>query len=130
MKACPGSTSADGGASCGSGGCLECSGHGSCDQETGTCARAAPWSGEGCEVHGCGPSGCGAHGECVAVGGTMGGRYACACEPGWTGEDCSLRACDESCGDAGWCYNGTCTCYPGSEVEGGCSRGRLAKAQP
>ena len=61
------------------------------------------------------------------VGGTMGGRYACACEPGWTGEDCSLRACDESCGDAGWCYNGTCTCYPGSEVEGGCSRAAASR---
>lgn len=134
LRACPGSTSgADGGAPCGSAGCVECSGHGSCDASTGVCACSWPWSGAACDVHGCGPLGCGAHGRCLPVGTAHGApavgarRYACACETGWTGEDCSLRACAGGCGDAGWCHNGTCICHPGSEVAGSCSPAAAAR---
>jgi hypothetical protein len=122
LRACPGSSSSDGGVACGSGGCIECSGHGECRSD-GVCECASPWWGPGCEKYGCGPHGCGAHGTCVPMRSTYGtlARYGCACEAGWSGEDCSLRECDAECGHAGWCGNGTCLCYPGSEVEGKCS---------
>ena len=126
LRQCPGSTSADGGVSCGSGGCVECSGHGECDGATGTCECAVPWSGEGCAQYGCGPKGCGVHGKCVPIAtiapgaASSLGKFGCACEPGWSGDDCSLRECKGGCGGAGWCHDGTCLCYPGSEpIEGG-----------
>jgi hypothetical protein len=135
LRACPGSTSSDGGAQCDGGGCAECSGHGECDASTGVCSCAAPWSGAACDVHGCGATGCGPHGTCVLAAsaggaggaGGAGARHACACEPGWSGEDCRLRTCDGGCGDAGWCFNGTCVCYPGSEADGRCSRAAGAR---
>ena len=127
LRSCPGSTSADGGVACGSGGCVECSGHGTCNTGTGACECAAPWSGESCSQHGCGPAGCGAHGKCVPIATVSPvtaslGRYACACEPGWTGADCSLRECIGGCGGMGWCHDGSCLCYPGSQKtdEGSC----------
>jgi len=123
QRTCPASSSTDGGSTCGSGGCAECSRHGTCNPATGACDCAAPWSGPACDVFGCGPKGCGTHGECVAIGTTPStlGRYGCACEPGWGAEDCTLQDCANGCGDAGWCLNGICLCYPGSEAKGKCS---------
>ena len=146
LRSCPGSTGPDGGPDqqCGAEGCVECSGNGVCDTGSGECKCAAPWHGPGCDRYGCGPEGCGPHGLCVQAGvapssssswraleeGGGGGegarptrrRYACACEPGWGGADCRSRLCSDECSHAGWCLNGTCTCYPGAQAaDGKCS---------
>ena len=37
------------------------------------------------------------------------------CEAGYTGTDCSLRACPSDCTGHGYCYNGSCRCFPNWE---------------
>lgn len=80
-----------------------CGGHGVCDEQTGTCACAANWSGETCESCDAGvfgpecsqfcPGGvdnvCSGHGSCSS-GRT--GTGICSCSVGWTGDQCNSCA--------------------------------------
>lgn len=116
---------------CGEGGL--CSGHGSCNLQTGQCVCDAPFTGEICDVEHC-PGfrevgvDCSAHGICQAG--------ACQCAPGWgllagkSGPNsCEDRVCPLDCGDHGHCVDGTCQCRQGwtgvncrdPQCPGGCS---------
>ena len=68
---------------------LNCSGHGACDGDTGTCACAEGYSGKGCEVVRC--KGCNGKGRCVRP-------DVCACDAGWGGCQCDTPVCPADCG--------------------------------
>jgi len=89
----------------------ECSGRGTCNRDTGTCACHPAYFGYNCERLRCGGGvgdECSLHGLCLSVEKTAarhGKVYAdtdsaetttlfgCFCDPGWTGHDCSLAEC-------------------------------------
>ena len=120
----------------------DCSGHGTCDALTRTCACAAGWGGFTCAVAecvgGCGEHGvCGDDGRCLCVAGYTGtkcerrrcdsgcsgrGKCAlqpdkttsCACEAGWGGPRCTQRVCANRCSNHGLCTpDATCQCDDG-----------------
>ncbi|KPP80211.1 teneurin-3-like [Scleropages formosus] len=82
----------------------QCSGHGTYQAESGTCACDSNWTGPDCAVEVCTVD-CGSHGVCV------GG--ACRCEEGWTGAACDQRACHPRCAEHGTCRDGKCECSQG-----------------
>uniref|UniRef100_A0A8C9SYH0 Teneurin-3 n=1 Tax=Scleropages formosus TaxID=113540 RepID=A0A8C9SYH0_SCLFO len=82
----------------------QCSGHGTYQAESGTCACDSNWTGPDCAMEVCTVD-CGSHGVCV------GG--ACRCEEGWTGAACDQRACHPRCAEHGTCRDGKCECSQG-----------------
>uniref|UniRef100_A0A3Q2G126 Teneurin transmembrane protein 3 n=1 Tax=Cyprinodon variegatus TaxID=28743 RepID=A0A3Q2G126_CYPVA len=82
----------------------QCSGHGTYNAETGTCACDQNWTGPDCSLEVCEVD-CGNHGMCY------GG--VCRCEEGWTGSVCDQKACHPLCTKNGVCKDGKCECDQG-----------------
>ncbi|KAJ3602121.1 hypothetical protein NHX12_029880, partial [Muraenolepis orangiensis] len=83
----------------------QCSGHGTHDAETGSCACDPSWTGSDCSQEVCTVN-CGSRGVCY-------GGTACRCEDGWTGAVCELKACHPTCAKNGVCKDGKCECDQG-----------------
>uniref|UniRef100_A0A667WKH4 Teneurin transmembrane protein 3 n=1 Tax=Myripristis murdjan TaxID=586833 RepID=A0A667WKH4_9TELE len=82
----------------------QCSGHGTYNAETSTCACDQNWTGPDCSLEVCAVD-CGSHGVCY------GG--VCRCEEGWTGSVCDQKACHPLCTKNGVCKEGKCECDQG-----------------
>ncbi|KAG7485400.1 teneurin-3 isoform X4 [Solea senegalensis] len=82
----------------------QCSGHGTHNAETSTCACDQHWTGPDCSLEVCEVD-CGSHGVCY------GG--VCRCEDGWTGTVCDQKACHPLCSKNGVCKEGKCECDQG-----------------
>uniref|UniRef100_A0AAX7SZ72 Teneurin transmembrane protein 3 n=1 Tax=Astatotilapia calliptera TaxID=8154 RepID=A0AAX7SZ72_ASTCA len=82
----------------------QCSGHGTYNAETTTCACDQNWTGADCSLEVCEVD-CGSHGVCY------GG--VCRCEEGWTGSVCDQKACHPLCSKNGVCKDGKCECDQG-----------------
>uniref|UniRef100_A0A3Q2X6R3 Teneurin N-terminal domain-containing protein n=1 Tax=Haplochromis burtoni TaxID=8153 RepID=A0A3Q2X6R3_HAPBU len=82
----------------------QCSGHGTYNAETSTCACDQNWTGADCSLEVCEVD-CGSHGVCY------GG--VCRCEEGWTGSVCDQKACHPLCSKNGVCKDGKCECDQG-----------------
>ncbi|XP_014902034.1 teneurin-3 isoform X3 [Poecilia latipinna] len=82
----------------------QCSGHGTYNAETSTCACDQNWTGADCSLEVCEVD-CGNHGMCY------GGM--CRCEEGWTGTVCDQKACHPLCSKNGVCKDGKCECDQG-----------------
>uniref|UniRef100_A0A7N8WYT3 Teneurin transmembrane protein 3 n=1 Tax=Mastacembelus armatus TaxID=205130 RepID=A0A7N8WYT3_9TELE len=82
----------------------QCSGHGTYNAETSTCACEQNWTGPDCSLEMCEVD-CGSHGVCY------GG--VCRCEEGWTGTVCDQKACHPLCSKNGVCKDGKCECDQG-----------------
>ncbi|XP_077381395.1 teneurin-3 isoform X10 [Festucalex cinctus] len=82
----------------------QCSGHGTYNTETSTCACDQNWTGPDCSLEVCEVE-CGSHGICY------GGL--CRCEEGWTGTVCDQKACHPLCNKNGVCKEGKCECDQG-----------------
>uniref|UniRef100_A0A3B5M046 Uncharacterized protein n=1 Tax=Xiphophorus couchianus TaxID=32473 RepID=A0A3B5M046_9TELE len=82
----------------------QCSGHGTYNAETSTCACDQNWTGSDCSLEVCEVD-CGNHGMCY------GGM--CRCEEGWTGTVCDQKACHPLCSKNGVCKDGKCECDQG-----------------
>ncbi|XP_078138884.1 teneurin-3 isoform X1 [Centroberyx gerrardi] len=82
----------------------QCSGHGTHNAETSTCACDQNWTGPDCSLEVCAVD-CGSHGVCY------GG--VCRCEEGWTGGMCDQKACHPMCTKNGVCKEGKCECDQG-----------------
>ena len=103
-----------------------CSGHGDCDEETGSCSCDEAWQGgKDCSLSSCpmikAKKGrvvagvrvpyktiCGGHGTCP----NAAGAFRCSCESAWSGETCLQKACRPACAN-GACVNGMCACAEG-----------------
>ena len=83
-----------------------CSGHGECDERTGTCACAAGRNGTACELLLC-------EADCSGRGGCRNGT--CECAAGWAAPACASRSCVADCSGHGTCNgaDGTCGCEAG-----------------
>ncbi|AWP06347.1 putative teneurin-3 [Scophthalmus maximus] len=82
----------------------QCSGHGTYNAETNTCACHQTWTGPDCSLEVCEVD-CGGNGVC------FGG--VCRCEEGWTGTVCDQKACHPLCSKNGVCKEGKCECDQG-----------------
>uniref|UniRef100_A0A8C5B4Z8 Teneurin transmembrane protein 3 n=1 Tax=Gadus morhua TaxID=8049 RepID=A0A8C5B4Z8_GADMO len=82
----------------------QCSGHGTHDAESSTCACDQNWTGPDCSLEVCTVD-CGSRGVCY------GGQ--CRCEEGWTGTVCDQKACHPLCTKNGICKDGKCECDQG-----------------
>uniref|UniRef100_A0A3P8VNY4 Teneurin transmembrane protein 3 n=1 Tax=Cynoglossus semilaevis TaxID=244447 RepID=A0A3P8VNY4_CYNSE len=82
----------------------QCSGHGTYNAETTSCACDQNWTGADCALEVCEVD-CGTHGVCY------GG--VCRCEDGWTGSVCDQKACHPMCSKNGVCKEGKCECDQG-----------------
>ena len=113
-----------------------CSGHGECDERTGTCACAAGRNGTACELLLC-EADCSGRGVCR--------NGTCECAAGWAAPACASRRCVADCSGHGTCgADGACRCEAGwsgppsapCSVQGtgcpnGCSHhGRCVQAPP
>ena len=84
-----------------------CSGHGLCDEASGTCTCTAGWKGDDCGTQITCPNNCSDHGTCDV----SSGEGVCVCNVGWKGDDCSTEnPCDYDCGDHGTCNPETRAC--------------------
>ena len=66
--------------------CGGCSGHGTCEVESGLCNCLDGYTGASCAIVVC-PNTCNGHGRC--------GSYGCSCQAGWTGITCGTPPSDE-----------------------------------
>ena len=85
-----------------------CSGHGQCDAEKGTCDCEKWFTGNECADFVC-PRNCSAQGHCDVKSGN------CSCASGFSGVDCSKELCPNDCSGHGKCDEGShkCTCDKG-----------------
>ena len=124
VRACPGSTSNDGGQPCAATGCVECSGHGSCDSEHGACTCSPPWFGDDCSMYAARTGGLHTSARLTYDGGHFSNRYGCGFLHG------------NGCGPHGTCmqsYEDTSALEPGVKgpvfrcaCDEGCERGHPA----
>mmetsp|Transcript_50899 Transcript_50899/g.131226 ORF Transcript_50899/g.131226 Transcript_50899/m.131226 type:complete len:360 (+) Transcript_50899:78-1157(+) len=96
-----------------------CSGHGTCDAASGTCACAPGFTGRLCDVRKC-PGDCSNRGVCIGAGSSGatsdGGGLAalqmgtCICDTGFIGKACERKRCPSDCNGNGYCSQGRCQC--------------------
>eukprot|EP00747_Dinoflagellata_sp_TGD_P183540 gnl/TRDRNA2_/TRDRNA2_38477_c0_seq1.p1 gnl/TRDRNA2_/TRDRNA2_38477_c0~~gnl/TRDRNA2_/TRDRNA2_38477_c0_seq1.p1 ORF type:complete len:654 (+),score=85.98 gnl/TRDRNA2_/TRDRNA2_38477_c0_seq1:108-2069(+) len=80
---------------------LSCSGHGKCNDATGTCECVDGWYGSTCDMKKC-PDDCSSNGVCISG--------HCLCGPGFFGESCQHQRCPDDCSGHGYCFGGRCQC--------------------
>ncbi|KAL6065739.1 Integrin beta, variant 4 [Balamuthia mandrillaris] len=81
----------------------ECSGFGTCNNQTGNCSCLPGRTGADCSIPVCEgrPNQCSHHGLCLWD--EQSNTAVCDCDEGWGGEDCSLPQCPSSCSGHGVC---------------------------
>ena len=92
---------------------LQCSGHGTCNEEKSICDCVRGWGDSACGTQ-CPNDGCGGdNGECVTN--LVTDTAVCMCSDGFEGEGCEIeRTCENDCNQQqGMCLRGQCTCFPG-----------------
>eukprot|EP00118_Oscarella_pearsei_P008644 m.45749 g.45749 ORF g.45749 m.45749 type:complete len:2670 (+) comp33632_c0_seq3:67-8076(+) len=82
----------------------DCSNKGTCNDDTGSCACDAMFTGVDCSIALC-TDNCSGNGHCV--------NGSCVCDPAWTGLICNTLVCSLGCNINGICNNGTCVCNKG-----------------
>jgi len=106
---------------CGEGGL--CSGHGTCNTETGRCKCHSGFTGDVCHEERC-PGFAEVGADCYGHGICESGK--CSCASGWGGTiqgslglmlTCQEKVCTVDCGKHGSCSEGFCQCMPGWQGE-------------